>query len=99
MTLDAPTQRRRRTDDGILCWLALRASQAWDFIDKRDIDKHALSVAIFYGTVQVTAWAMQYAGQSGTRNGVEVAAVIAAVLTPYMALQAAAISFYFRART
>lgn len=25
---------------GWMCWLALRLSEAWDFIDQRDIDKH-----------------------------------------------------------
>lgn len=70
----------------------------WDFVDHRDIDKHIVSVAIMYGTVNVTHWAMWFA-QNSTLTGVERAAVIAAVSAPYMALQAAALSFYFKART
>lgn len=92
------TEQRRAEDRGLLCQLALRAGQFWDFIDKRDIDKHIVSIAILAGTYTVTRWSMQYAGQ-GDRPGLEVAAIIAAVQVPYMALQAAALAWYFRART
>lgn len=90
-------ERRRADDSGWLCWVAQRCSQAWDWIDKRDIDKHLVSLAILTGTVFITRWAMRYA-EHGDRPGLEVAAIIAAVSAPYMALQAAAIAFYFRAR-
>lgn len=90
MTLGDP--RRRSEDQG---WL----TRWWDWIDERDIDKHALSLGIFYGTIKVTHWAMEYASAFTLKSGIEVAAVIAAVTAPYMALQAAAISFYFKART
>lgn len=91
--------KQRATDKGFLCVVALRAGQFWDFIDKRNIDKHAVSLAILYGTVVVTRWAMVYAAAHADKAGIEVAAVIAAILAPYMALQAAGIGFYFRART
>lgn len=95
---------RRRVEDqhltgwrAVTCWLAQRASEAWDWIDKRDIDKHAISLAILIGTVKITAWSMHFA-EHGDRPGLEVAAIIGAVVAPYMALQAAALAFYFRAR-
>lgn len=94
-------ERRRRTDGGLLCWVALRAGELWDFIDKRDIDKHVVSVAIFYGTIKVSMWGMSFASQAlstGTET-FEAAAVIAAVLAPYMALQAAALKWYFETRS
>lgn len=91
-------ERRRAEDKGALCWLAQRASQAWDWIDARDIDKHAVSLAILWGTVKVTSWAMRFA-EHGDRPGLEVAAIIGAVSAPYMALQAAALAFYFKARS
>lgn len=72
-------------------------TRVWDWIDKRDIDKHIVSVAILYGTVQQVAWAMAFAAAS-PRPGLEVAAIIAAVTTPYAALQAAALKFYFESR-
>ena len=90
---------RRRTDGGPLCWIALRLTELWDWIDKRDLDKHALSVGIFYGTIRVTSWAFTFAEAHMDKSGSELALVIAAVTAPYMALQAAALAFYFRART
>ena len=91
--------RQRATDKGILCNIALRAGQFWDFIDNRDIDKHTVSLAILYGTIKVMAWAMAFAEDNTEKTGIEIAAIIAAVGTPYMALQAAALAFYFKART
>lgn len=90
MTLEEP--RQRSEDQG---WL----TRCWDWIDKRDIDKHAVSLAILYGTVDVIRWAQGYASAETDKSGLEVAAVIGAVVAPYMALQAAAIAWYFRART
>jgi hypothetical protein len=69
----------------------------WEWVDRRDVDKHVVSLAILFGTVKVTAWAMHFA-ENGNRPGLEVAAILAAVLAPYMALQSAAVAFYFRAR-
>jgi hypothetical protein len=81
--------------DELFSWLR----RFWDFIDDRDIDKHAVSVVILAGTWKVTEWAMTYAASHADRPGLETAAVIAAVLVPYNALQAAAVSFYFKSRT
>jgi len=78
----------------------MRCSQTWDWIDKRAIDKHVVSIVILYGTWIVTDWAMGFAAATSIaeRPGLESAALIAAVTGPYMALQAAAIAFYFKAR-
>lgn len=91
-------EQRRGEDRGWLCWLAMRLSQLWDWVDKRQVDKHVVSLCILYGTISVTTWAMEYA-KHGDRPGLEVAAIIAAVLFPYNALQAAAIAWYFKARS
>jgi hypothetical protein len=82
--------RRRSEDAG---WI----TRFYDWVDDRQIDKHLVSVVILFGTVIVTKWAMHFA-EEGNRPGLEVAAIIAAVTGPYCALQAAAISFYFRSR-
>lgn len=86
---------RRRTD-GWFGWL----TRIWDFIDAREIDKHAVSISVMYGTLLVTEWAMGFAESQSAlgRSGVEIAATIAAVLGPYSLLQAAAIKFYFSSR-
>ena len=90
-------QRRRRNDDGWLCWLAARCSQGWDWIDKRQIDAHIVSAIVLYGTIKITHWAMRFA-EHGDRPGIEVAAIIGAVMIPWSALQAAAIKFVFDTR-
>jgi len=74
-------------------------SRMWDWIDKRQIDKHVVSVVVLYGTKLVTEWAIRYAdAHYDNENGMAIAAIIAAVTTPYMALQAASIKFYFDSR-
>lgn len=86
--------RQRRADR----WLAPFVG-FWDFIDKRDIDKHIVSIVIMWGTMRVTEWSMVFAGaHADLVNGVGSAAIIAAVTAPYMTLQAAAIAFYFKSR-
>lgn len=89
------TELRRRTDDGWLCVVAQRAREFWDWVDRRQIDAYAVSIGIFYGTVKITEWAMAYAS---SHAGEGVALIIAAVTAPYMAMQAAALKFYFDAR-
>ncbi len=87
-----PTQRRRT--DGWFGWL----TRVWDWVDSRDIDKHIVSVVIMWGTYRLTAWSMEFAALTVSKPGYDVAATIAAVTGPYMALQAAAIKFYFDSR-
>ncbi len=67
-------------------WLA----RWWDWVDQREVDKHLVSMAILWGTVKVTEWAMAFAAAHPENY-----AAIAAVTAPYCALQAAAIKFYF----
>lgn len=92
-------EQRRSEDKGWLCEVAMRCSQAWDFVDKRDLDKHAVSLVILIGTIKVLHWSFAFAEAHMDKSGSELALVIGAVTAPYMALQAAAISFYFKART
>ena len=69
----------------------------WDWIDQRDIDKHVVSIAILFGTVSISRWAMTFAAAHA--NDPNCSLVIAAVTAPYMILQGAAIKFYFEARS
>ena len=70
----------------------------WDWFDRRDIDKHIVSIIILSMTWKLVAWFMHYAELNTGKSGVEVAAVLGAIGVPYMALQAAAINFYFKSR-
>lgn len=91
-------EQRRFDDRGWLCRVAHYASLGWDWVDKRQIFERFVSLAILFGTVKVTGWAMEYAETHAEKTGIEAAAIIAAVCAPYMALQAAAIAFMFKAR-
>lgn len=88
------TEEARRSTDK---W-AGRFSAFFDWVDERDVDKHIVSLIILSGTIQLTLWAEHFA-ENGNRPGIEVAAILAAVFAPYMLLQGAALSWYFRART
>lgn len=74
-----------------------RLGQIWDWIDHRDIDKHAVCWAVFYGLIKITSWAIWYASAS-QRPGLDVAAVIGAVTAPYTMLMGAVVKYYFEAR-
>lgn len=78
--------------------MILYCGTLWDWFDKRDIDKHIVTLAILYGTKMLTDWAMLFAATNAARPGIEIAAIIAAVTGPYMVLQTAAIKFYFESR-
>ena len=90
--------RRRRNDGGWLCALALRLSEFWEWVDKRQIDAYVISLAILYGTVRITDWAMEFVDRYPDIDGLKAAAIIAAIMAPWSALQAAAIKFLFEAR-
>jgi hypothetical protein len=94
--------RRKRVGDpdgNFWCRAAYHGSEFWDWIDKRQIDAHCYSLLILYGTVKVSLWCMDYAGVHADKPALEIAAVIAAIMTPWTALQAAAIKFLFETRT
>jgi hypothetical protein len=94
-------EQRRSEDKGAMCWLAARLSQMWDFIDKRDIDKHIVAaIIILYGTAKLTAWGIRFAERwleaGHAIPGSEVALVVGAVLAPYMMVASVVAGFYFR---
>lgn len=99
MGLPQPEPRRRAADGGTLCWIALRLADLWDFIDKRDIDKHAISAVVLWFSFRITEWAMHFVTTHPEKSGVEAAAVIAAVLLPWSGVQAGAIAWVFKARS
>lgn len=92
--MKVPKELNRRHDDRWFDWF----TKTWNFIDDRDIDKHVVSLSVMLGTWKITSWAMTFASLS-PRPGLEVAAIIGAVMVPYSALQTLAISSYFKSRT
>ena len=77
--------------------LLAAVARFWTWIDDRQIDAHIVAAVIMWATLEITAWAMRYA-ETSSRTGLEVAAVIGAVMVPWGGLQAAVIKWYFEAR-
>lgn len=73
------------------------AGSVWDFIDKRDIDKHVTTWAVFSVTIKLLFWSITFATIS-TRPGGEVAEIIAAIWAPWNIVQAAVLGWYFSRR-
>lgn len=79
-----------------LCRVAAVLSEAWDFIDKRDIDKHAIAWSTFAFTIYLTDWALEYVFAHPDKPGLELAAVVAAVLLPWTPVQKYVFEDYFK---
>lgn len=93
------TAQNRRTSDKVkfwTCWLADRFSELWDFIDKRDIDKHAYSWLVGACAWEVTRWGMAFAEAHPDLSGAEMAMVLAAVGGPMALYGGAVTSWYFK---
>ena len=90
---------RRSGDGGRWCRIALRASQLWDFIDERDIDKHLMAWATFYVTYFLLNWVLNFVWVYPDKPGLEVAAIVGSVLLPWTPVQGAVIRWYFESRT
>jgi hypothetical protein len=88
---------RRESDAGWACRLAVHASQAWDFIDDRQIIRRAAFIWVLWLTGKTMAWTWDY-GWHSNQSGAEIAMVIAAVWTPLAALQGAVFKFYDQAQ-
>lgn len=108
---------RREEDKGVVArvnmGLTTTITRFWDWIDDRDIDKHAtaLGLIVFFCwmTVDMVLWGYRFAqdwlklaNEGKNISGTEVAAVLAAIGGPWGILTGAVLSavvaFYFKAR-
>lgn len=96
---DPRNWKKRAADRGAWCWFAQRFSEAWDFIDKRDIDKHVVAWIVLYVTVYLLDWTLDYIYAHPDKSGVDLGLVVAAYMVPWSAVQAAVIKWYFEARS
>ena len=92
------SEQRRLGDGGFWCALALRLSQLWQFIDDRDIDKHAMAWAVFYVTLELLHWTLNFVWVYPEKPGLEVAAIVGAIMATWTPVQAIVIKWYFEAR-
>lgn len=90
--IDEPT---RRKTDGWFGWL----TRLWDWFDDRDIDKHVMAWATFYITIRIVSWAAEFIDDHPDKPGLEVAAIVTAVMLPWTPVQAKVIQWYFDSRT
>ena len=88
-------EQRRAEDHGpfVKIWFGL-----WNWIDNRNIDLHAVLVFTLWMTYKIMNWAMDFAENHGELDGLHMAAIIGAVVTPWSAMQAAMFAFYANAR-
>ena len=85
----------RRAEDQ--SWYNAALARFWHWIDHRNIDLHAVLFVTLWLTWDVIRWALDF-GLHSPRPGLEVAAIIGAILTPWGAMQAAMFAFYANAR-
>jgi len=66
----------------------------WAWVEQHHIDSLAVIGVTLWLTVRVIEWAMEYADLHYDIAGLQVAAIIGAVLTPWGIMQAALFKFY-----
>lgn len=69
----------------------------WDFLDARTVIRRAVLLWMIWMTTIAFFWTFEFA-TSSPRPGVDVAAIIAAIWAPLIALQGAVIGLYNSAR-
>lgn len=91
---------RRRTDRAFSAWWAVHhviqslSATVWNFIDNRSVVRRAAFIWVLWMTSVVIYWAMDFAADHPDMDGLKMAAILGAVLTPWSAMQAAIFKFY-----
>lgn len=92
--------RRRQADRGFSVWWAVHhviqavSATLWNFIDNRAVIRRVAFVWVLWMTSIVIYWAMDFADDHPDMDGLKMAAILGAVLTPWSAMQAAIFKFY-----
>jgi hypothetical protein len=91
-------RNQRASDRGILCWIAMRLADFWDFVDKRQVDVHLVCWAFFALTGYVVYWTTEYVWAHPDKPGLEIAAIVGAVTVPLTWIMPKIIDSYLKAR-
>lgn len=84
-------QHRRAVDKNAV----VAASRTlWTWFERHHIDALAVIFVTLWLTVRVIEWAMDFADLHYSEQGLHIAAIIGAVLTPWGIMQAALFKFY-----
>ena len=87
-------ERRRRTDKPMGLIRAFL-----EFLDNRSVFRRVAFVWMMWLTTTATLWCFEYAGSKTFGDGMQTAAVIAAVMAPIAGLQAAIFKWYSESRS
>lgn len=74
--------------------VAVASRTLWDWMERHHVDALAVIAVTLYLTVDVIRWAMLFADEHYSEQGLHIAAIIGAVLTPWGIMQAALFKFY-----
>ncbi len=74
--------------------MVLVSATVWNFVDNRAVVRRVAFVWVLWMTSEVIYWAMDFAGDHPEMDGLKLAAILGAVLTPWSAMQAAIFKFY-----
>lgn len=93
------SEKLRRAEDRSSRAIAAQAMKStsrtfWDWVEHHHIDSLAVIVVTLFLTWDVIQWAMAFADEHYSVEGVQIAAIIGAVLTPWGLMQAALFKFY-----
>ncbi len=92
--------RRRRTDGRVGWWwiiqraMVMLSATVWNFVDNRAVVRRVAFVWVLWMTSEVIYWAMDFAGAHPEMDGLKLASILGAVLTPWSIMQAAIFKFY-----
>ena len=92
--------RRRRADRQVGFWWSVHrvthdaGAAMMNFIDNRAIIRRVAFVWVLWMTTVVIYWAMDFADEHPDMDGLKMAAILGAVLTPWNLMQAAIFKFY-----
>src|SRR3990167_1423681 len=92
-------EKTRRIEDKGVVAVATRAAREtsrtfWDWIEYHRVDSLSVIIVSLWLTIRVVEWAMNYADEHYEVEGLQIAAIIGAVLTPWGIMQAALFKFY-----
>ena len=100
LPMNSVSNRRRQSDHRFGFWWAVHhagtsiMAALWNFVDNRAVIRRIAFIWILWMTSVVIYWAMDFATDHPDLDGLKMAAILGAVLTPWSAMQAAVFKFY-----
>ena len=90
--------QRRLTDQGALGHVIAGLVAFWDWVDRRQLDAWGVLIFSLVMTVRVLEWGIDFADSHPDMDGLKTAAIITAIVAPWVTMQAALVKFHFDAR-